>query len=38
MFTQDSNYGFAILAALAVAVVVTFLALVRAYSGALFLA
>ena len=38
MSTQESSYTFAVLAALTVAVVVTFAALVRAFGGAQFLA
>jgi hypothetical protein len=38
MFTQESSYTYAVLAALTVAVVVTFVALVHAFSGSNFLA
>jgi hypothetical protein len=38
MFTQESSYSYAVLTALTVAVVATFIALVHAFSGAQFLA
>jgi|APFre7841882793_1041355.scaffolds.fasta_scaffold77565_2 hypothetical protein len=38
MFTQESSYTYAVLAALTVAVVATFVALVHAFSGSSFLA
>ena len=38
MFTQESSYAYAVLVALTVAVVVTFVALVHAFSGSSFLA
>jgi hypothetical protein len=38
MFTQESSYTYVVLAALTVAVVVTFVALVHAFSGSSFLA
>ena len=38
MFTQESSYTYAVLAALTVAVVATFVALIHAFSGSSFLA
>ena len=38
MFTQESSYTYVVLAALTVAVVVTFVALAHAFSGSSFLA
>jgi|PlaIllAssembly_1097288.scaffolds.fasta_scaffold147159_2 hypothetical protein len=38
MFTQESSYTYAVLTALTVAVVVTFVALFHAFGGAQFLA